>query len=48
MSLEALLFQVLCILAVFVLVMCLIEHTRNKSPCPVAPGHRPLVTPLQT
>lgn len=32
MSLEALLFQVLCTLAVFTLVMCVIEHTRNKKP----------------
>lgn len=32
MSLEALLFQVLCILAVFAITMCVIEHTRNKKP----------------
>ncbi len=34
MSLEALLFQVLCILAVFTLVMSVIEHSRNKKPAP--------------
>lgn len=32
MSLEALLLQVLCILAVFALVMCVVERTRNKKP----------------
>lgn len=32
MGLEALLFQVLCILAVFTLVMCVVEHARNKKP----------------
>lgn len=34
MSLEALLFQVLCILTVFAITMCVIEHTRNKKPAP--------------
>lgn len=34
MSLEALLFQVLCVIALFAMSMCIVEHTRNKKPMP--------------
>ena len=34
MSLEALLFQVLCVIALFAMGMCIVERTRNRKPMP--------------